>query len=179
MSVNADVHLGHDFAGEKVDVLVPSTTLGVDKLAHLMYILISQLYRLIVVDGHNANRITVLFNVLFTGKPQQVDYRKLFLQLIDNTCSVRNGEEVSKNGIVFDTIRRYSGEQNDIIIGFCPEYYPSGFQNNNALMVTLCSRAKLKLILILEDVNMALRFKLANWKNIKYGNLHAVNNFAM
>jgi hypothetical protein len=176
MSVNSDVQLGHDFDGEKVDVLVPSTNfVVVDKSAHLMYILISQLYRLIIVDGHSEDCITVLFN----DEKERKHNQQMFLRQTNNSCPVRSGQEVSKTGVMFDTIRRYSGEEKGIVIGFCPKYQVSNVQDNNALMVTLCSRAKLKLILILGDEGMAVCFKLAKWKNIKYGDLHAVNNFTM
>lgn len=156
MAIPSDLRLGHDFMGEEVEVLVPSPNSVVGKEEHLMCILISLLHRLIFVSGFDKNRITVLF----TNNEKRQIFQDIFLSKT-NGCLIRNGEDVAKEGVVFDTIRRYSGEENDIVIGFCPEFYRSGHQNNNALMVSLCSRAKLRLILIFEDGKMASRFKLS------------------
>lgn len=157
MAIPSDLSLGHDFMGEEVEVLVPSPNQSaVEKEEHLMCILISLLHSLIVDNGVDKNRITVLF----TNNEKRQNFQNIFLSK-KNGCLIRNGEEIAKEGVVFDTIRRYSGEENDIVIGFCPEFYRSVHQNNNALMVSLCSRAKLRLILILKDRNMASRFKLS------------------
>jgi hypothetical protein len=154
------VRLGHDFEGEEVEVLVPKrpSSYDVSRPTHLVYILISVLHRLIVNNPFNAECIAVLF----TDEREKDVYKPIFLRHTKH-CQVKKGEEVSKCGVVFDTIRCYSGDENNVIIGFCPKYHSgSGFQNNNGLMVSLCSRAKLKLILILEDENNADCFKLTD-----------------
>ncbi|XP_031569320.1 schlafen family member 8-like [Actinia tenebrosa] len=187
IEVDPQVKVGHDFDGQRIDVLVPSTSNADCRMElHLMYILISQLHKLIIKDGHHLNDITVLFS----DSKQKDFYQNLFVQRTKFSCPIRNGEEVSKNGVVFDTIRRYCGVDANIVIGFCPEYYNSDSQDNNALMTALCSRTKLKLILILKNEEEADNFDLAPEKlkrqsalvkcaSVKFGNIKGVSNFSM
>lgn len=154
------LHLGHDFEGEDVEVLVPKTSSRFKGTSeeHLVYMLISCLKRL-VEKGVDPGTI----GVLFTNDKEKNCYQKLFEDRTKH-CQIKNGKDVSKHGsIVFDTIRIFSGDDKDTIIGFCPYFHHgSGFQNNDALMISLCSRAKLKLILVLENEVVASSFGLAD-----------------
>ncbi|XP_031569312.1 schlafen family member 8-like isoform X2 [Actinia tenebrosa] len=154
------IQLGHNLEGEDVKVLVPNQPEEEEEEEHLVtlvYLLIS-LLKDMVNKGVDPDTI----GVLFTDRGEKAFYRKLFDEHTEH-CRVKDGRAVSEHGIVFDTIRDFCGEDKDIIIGFCPHFDPnSGFQNNEALMVSLCSRAKLKLILILEDDQVANSFGLAD-----------------
>ncbi|XP_031569316.1 schlafen family member 9-like [Actinia tenebrosa] len=149
-------HIGHDFDGENVKVLVPRPS-RVSRKVHLVYMLI-HLLKDMVNKGVDPDTI----GVLFTDEKEKNLYRKLFDERT-RYCPVKDGKAVSEHGIVFDTIRVFSRGGKDIIIGFCPLFAPnSGFQNKDALMISLCSQAKLKLILILENEKVAHSFGLAN-----------------
>lgn len=158
----SNVKLGHNIQGSFPEILIPKFQSHQEKEKMLQNILLSTLHKLIFYKGFSRNNITVLF----TDTKDMERYRKVFLIRAKN-CPIRNGEQRNEDGVIFDTIRRYSGDEKSIVIGFCPRFYHSSrFQDNMALMASLCSRPQLELILVFDSKETALSFQVKNgeWK---------------
>lgn len=162
----SNVDFGHDMDGTTPTIHIPENLL--DDRDKLQKVLLPMLYKLIANEGHSPKDITVLFADNNTAE----SFRTKF-PCLATFCSIRTGEQPNSNGVVFESIRRYSGEENSIVIGFCPNYDSNEFsQNNKALMVSLCSRALLQLILVFDSESTALCFLNEGFNNKEIDNLN-------
>lgn len=148
------ITLGHDIQGPKPKILIPkSLHHGSSSERNLVNILLQVLHDLVVTKGHKPSSVSVLFSDDKVRKRYWAIFRKRAPH-----CLLRTGDEVHKKGIIFDTIRRYSGDENDIVVGFCPTFNYGRFQDNNALMSSLCSRPRAELILQFDSERTATSF---------------------
>ncbi|KAK3749147.1 hypothetical protein QZH41_009815, partial [Actinostola sp. cb2023] len=125
---HSDITLGHDLEGESVRILVPLIPGRRDE--RFFHILLQELHEIVNLQGHKAESVTVLFN-------NDKDIEIFTPMINEHNWATQNGEDELQPGfITLETVRRYSGNENNVIIGFCSPLFSwtNNFQDNDSFM---------------------------------------------